>query len=424
MSSKNETKRHRIKNVTRTKIVDIDNPLENIDQTVASTVSWSDTETITGGDKPQWKALVAANADATNAVTASRARFTKTEPGTASLFVQRKRLQGNPPGRIVYRSELTQWKSDLITFSKPSPGANLPGPISNATRQFVSKGKSRISPASLGVTLGELNESLRMIARPGRALVGGFKTYLTQVNKNLRRNKHVSKRKRREIMADTWLEYSFGWYPLIRDTENLADAAASLATGIPGLHVSVFTGESGSPTVTAGNKNYPGCGEFDYDISTVTTTTCSIKGKIRTEVGQPGQFTQSFGLQMRDFVPTLWELIPWSFAIDYFTGVGDYISSMCFPYSSFVYITRSTKTTVKRQSCNCRVKNLTTTNKTNLAIQASVAPGSTIAEVESFSRVPVYNLVSPVSLRLPAAKTAYANLAALATMRLSHQRRS
>lgn len=424
MSSKNETKRHRVRNVTHTRIVDIDNPAENIDQTAASTFSWTDTETVAGDDKPQWKSLVAAQVDATNAVTASRARFTKMTPGSARLFTQRKRLQGSPPGRIVYRSELVEWLSDYITFSKPSPGTHLAGPISNATRQFVSKGKSRISPANLGVTLGELNESLRMIARPGRSIVNGMRTYLTAVNKNLRRNKHVSKSKTREIMADTWLEYSFGWYPLLKDTEGLAQAAASLAVGVPNLHVSSLARESGSPTVTAGNKSYPGCGDFDYDISTITTTTCSIKGKIRTEVGQPGQFPQSFGVQLRDFIPTLWELVPWSFAVDYFTGVGDYISSMCFPYSSFVYITRSTKTLVKRQSCNCRIKNLTTTNKTNLSIQATVAPGQTVAEVESFSRVPVYNLVSPVSLRLPAAKTAYANLAALSILRLSHQRRS
>lgn len=424
MSAKSETTRHRIINVTRTKVTDIDNLAENYDQTVQSTVSWSDTESNSGGDKPAWKSLVAANSDATNAVSASRARFTKTEPGAANLYVERKRLSGSPPGRIVYRTELTQWKTDLITFSKPTPGANLPGPISNATRQFVSKGKSRISPANLGVTLGELNESLRMIARPGRALVGGFKSYLTQVNKNLRRNKHVSKTKKRGIMAQTWLEYSFGWYPLIRDTESLATAAAQTAAGINTLNVSAFAGETGSPVVSSGSKNYPGCGYFDYDILTTTTTTCSIKGKIKVEVGQPGQFQQTFGLQLRDFVPTVWELIPWSFAIDYFTGVGDYISSLCFPTSSFVYITRSTKTTVKRQSCNCRVLGLTTKSSTNLAIQASVAPGQTIAEVDSFSRVPVYNLVSPVSLRLPAAKTAYANLAALATLRYTHQRRS
>jgi hypothetical protein len=43
------------------------------------------------------------------------------------------------------------------------------------------------------------------------------------------------------------------------------------------------------------------------------------------------------GFDWSNFVPTLWEILPWSFAIDYFTNIGDVLSAWSFPLSAITW---------------------------------------------------------------------------------------
>lgn len=67
------------------------------------------------------------------------------------------------------------------------------------------------------VFAGELPEALRAIRSPAKKLREGVSDYLSHLK---RHGPRFDPRNRRSFVRDTWLEYSFGWRPLISDIDN------------------------------------------------------------------------------------------------------------------------------------------------------------------------------------------------------------
>jgi len=425
MSSKSSSIRSRYWNKTYTKIVDVDTPSNNSEGIVESSFLVDNLEQNSGEDRANWKALLASGSFAGNQVTATRTTWDH-QPFSCNLLIERKRLNGSPPGRIVYRREQTDYLSKYYSsLTAPPAGNHIPEARTEATRRFVSNARQKLSPASLGVTFGELNETLGMLHHPGAAIVKRIGSYLTKVNKNLRRNKRAPVKKRNEVVANTWLEYSFGWAPFLGDMKNIAAAAQKERNGLKSLYVVGKGTAETSVNEAGGSLAYPGAGSHAFDITRKTSTDSWCYGELKPEFGDSGNFPEAFGLYPRDILPTIWELVPWSFAIDYFTGVGDFISSMTFPTTSLSWYMRSTHTKVVRSTSNYRVTGDQATQSVNLSIKTNFNTGKAACTVEAFARErpSTFSLITPVRFSLPANKLAYVNLGALLKVKLSNQRR-
>lgn len=420
MSSKNESSRFRVINKTHTKIVDVDTPSNNSEATVDTSVIFTNLDSNSGDDRPNWKALVAKGEPAGNNVHANKTTF-ELEPFSCVLLIQRKRLNGNPPGRIVYRTELTEYLTKYYTsITAPAVGVHIAGTKEQAAANFVKKAQKRLSTnMQTGVLLGELAETLRMVRRPAVALRKGLRRYLDKVDENLKRNKRQSVRKRNAIVAETWLEAAFGWAPLLADAENAALSAGKVASGIH-LHVTDMCQKETSVNEAGGSIAYPGAGSHAFDITVKTVTRSDVYGMFKPDFGEKVPFPDAFGLRPRDIIPTIWELIPWSFAVDYFTGIGDFISSMMFPTTALQWYNRSTHTKVIRSTSNYRVVGDMATETTNLSIRTTFASGKSVCTTETFDRETssMIDLIRPVELRVfPDGWKPYVNLAALARAR-------
>jgi hypothetical protein len=70
-----------------------------------------------------------------------------------------------------------------------------------------------------------------------------------------------------------------------------------------------------------------------------------FKGAIRTNTdnGQIGR-AQSLRLLPADWLPTAWDLLPWSWVADYFTNIGDIIQALSFPTSNLVWACETDRT--------------------------------------------------------------------------------
>ncbi len=189
-----------------------------------------------------------------------------------------------------------------------------------------------------GVTfLGELRESLHMIRHPAQALYKNADDYLKRVKKLKRQApKDWSKR-----LGGLWLEHAFGWVPLLNDIKD-GYAAYQEATK-PSQGATIING-SYSDMVDSTNEKLNGpyagfvntswfVGSFGgvkiYSRDTCTQT-CVVRyrGQYRAQVEAPRVRNQRlFGFTPQDFVPAAWELLPWSFLIDYFTNFGDVVEA-------------------------------------------------------------------------------------------------
>lgn len=185
-----------------------------------------------------------------------------------------------------------------------------------------------------GVALGELRETLRMIKNPAAALRKRVDSWHRKAMKlraqrarALRSNRDRG-RVKREVLRDlgnSWLENAFGWQPLLNDIDDGARALARLNTETFGIKT--INARGGRSAAYGSNT-----------VSTLSGNLCSIRkvvskpgwadvrmhGKVKADVGNPITMkARLLGFSAQDFVPTLWELTPWSFLIDYFTNIGD-----------------------------------------------------------------------------------------------------
>ncbi len=197
--------------------------------------------------------------------------------------------------------------------------------------------------------LGELREAVHMLRRPGAALYDKAGGYLSSLGKAKRRDpKHWLK-----TASGLWLEQSFGWQPLINDVYDAATAYRRLTTTRRKKIISAggeaFYDFSRTLDGTAyGNGTYQigqGCC-FDFDIRLYNEVIVRYKGAI-TATSEATQWDNwaLFGFTPSEFLPTAWELLPWSFLVDYFTNIGDIVTSSVTCYSKVQY---ANKTVIKK----------------------------------------------------------------------------
>lgn len=179
------------------------------------------------------------------------------------------------------------------------------------------------SPLKGGIFLGELDKTLNMIRRPASALRDSFSLYL---------NKAFLIRRRRvrplRVLADTYLEYLHGWRPLMYDIKAACQAYKDLeATSEYGR--AFGKGSNSSSTVKKSTSVvYTSQPVFvDIETKTVTSSSCKFVGVCRyaydgIQAAPATRLQRLAGFRWEEFVPTLWELLPYSWVVDYFTNVG------------------------------------------------------------------------------------------------------
>lgn len=202
-----------------------------------------------------------------------------------------------------------------------------------AKTKFVAKCREVQRSFQGGVFLGELRQTLRMIRNPAKALREGLQDYLTRIRARKGRlgRGRARKTNARKFLADTWLEYSYGWRPLLSDVEDGAKALANLQRMHP-LHQAVSAyGEDVRVFYNALGQHGHATASFLMNQTAKSSVKVIYRGAIRVNPSsQPLMAQKLFGVSLTDFVPTAWELVPYSFLVDYFTNIGNIIDAWSF----------------------------------------------------------------------------------------------
>lgn len=368
------------------------------------------TRSRSGSSLPNWKRIISSGGNATTGFSATRSSY----QSAPAQLTWKGDLKGPPPAG---------WKvCEWIYYSHGiGPITSVQNPhniLEVATRtaqvSFYKKLDSVMTTFQGGTALAELTETLQMIKNPAKALREGVSDYLNAVKK-LRPRTEKSKRK---LLGGTWLEYSFGWVPLLSDLDDAAKAYSRIKDGVRSERV-VVSGFGSAESFSTDSWELGSWYKASGKSRTISSATCRYKGAVSSTISPSRSIDMmsTVGLHPRNFVPTLWEVIPWSFLIDYFTNVGDVLTAWTLGNTRLTYGVQ----TVRRRTFS--ESHETTYKGPSLYPNREVEwlhwhPGYTSALASSVVRSPItYVPVPDFSFEIPKPGIKWLNMAALVASR-------
>lgn len=250
--------------------------------------------------------------------------------------------------------------SPLWIVSPSWPATLDPEVASLALGRFLSQIDGLNTPFKALPFLGELKETLQMIKRPFMNFYKGLRHYKLTADKIMRQYKWWRRGKRRisrarikrwnKSLANAWLEFAFGWSPVLNDVGDAVQAyerfveqpAVSVAPiwSSASRNVAQATGVASASFLnnyvkvrsSYVRKMVYSCryvGEYKYSLS-------PLQGDTRRAM-------DLCGFNLAAFVPTVWELLPYSWLADYFTNIGQIITSAFTSTQNVAWYCRSSK---------------------------------------------------------------------------------
>jgi len=303
---------------------------------------WTYTRTRTGTKVDDWRGKISRCENATSALTGTVITLVSSTPMIASA-----RYRINPFGSYFDQ----QCSGHVIgKYTDPNPAwldfssrANA-----QASSKFLKEVRDAESKFSGLIFLGELRETLRMLRRPAEGLQELIREYLNKLSSRKgRKGRRLSTNELTRAASQLWLEYAFGWLPLINDIQDAKEAYDALFRKERQYHI---TG-GGKDFIRRKGNLYsdsvlepPASGwSIVWEDYIDQTEIVRYRGVVRAFAVTTAQDrTKLFGFTPGDFIPTAWELLPWSFLIDYFANIGDILEAAVTDTSKVVWVSKST----------------------------------------------------------------------------------
>lgn len=298
------------------------------------------TEYIDRNSNPSWKIQLAKGQDASTSYT-RRGGFLDPALLVGSTLTVGPRVLGNPSYRITGKN-LMLWPGPSIPVNQPQEDAAL---SDLALTRLKRKLSSQAGSFKALVPLAELRELRRTIVDTAHSSLALVHTLL-----NIRKTKRDAFKR----ASEAWLNWSFGISPTISDANKLINSIGSFLdrkdhnlrlTGIASK--TWHTGIKGSvPGGQTGCYNAPVTGDA---FSVHTLSYKYIAGfDLKLLSGNTYGISDHFGLELGELVPTFWELVPYSWLIDYFTTMGAFLDdAFTSPPGTSKYVVRCKRYTHK-----------------------------------------------------------------------------
>jgi hypothetical protein len=367
---------------------------------------------VDGGKNPRWKEDIFFGRNAgTNLVgTKIRARIKRSSAGLEKILTL---------PRTPFPTELrfAEFESrNFVPVPDPITTALLSEVLANnlALENYVKKIRRHQTTIESGVVIGETLRTIRLIKNPVLAFRKGVRSYYNRLKKIGPKTKRLSRKRKREILADTWLEFSFGWKPLFTDIDSAAEALAN-SRYMTDKHWKMVTGVGGEKDSSTADPTSLGSSVASYDAALLQSNEVTVKYYGQVDLGSYALSNRRrVGLDMSNFLPTAWELLPYSFLIDYFANVQEIVSAASLARSSV----RWTMKTVIKESVSQLVNyQLTPPDIADPLRHWSVmygTPGASKITTTTIVRNPYFGtLVPTLRFSLPGSGAKWLNMAAL-----------
>jgi len=359
-------------------------------QTSVTTYSIGADKVYSGSKNPCWRQTIRNGGDATS----SYSMYTLDVDGEHSINTEMIDNDNWNRSKLIYPISLASFRNGTFQASN--------GLINKTQQQFddrtVKALRQAASPFQGGVFLGELKETLSMLRSPLKQTWVHAGKYLKETQRILKQSnasrairdfrggsgtkdfadsqKHIIR-----SLNSAYLEFTYGVGPLISDIDSIAEAWHQVGHR---HEVDVRVNSSNAEFNDMGNV-------LQLSYNTWLNQKYSAKHSIRATAFYDfsNQSMQLVGMDLRNFAPTVYQLIPYSFVFDYWTNVGTFIDSLCLPSGSRRYGFVNKKTTI--WVFNTPVVDPTVTPDTP---KFSLEANTTTTKYTAFTRDPWYPSVS------------------------------
>lgn len=169
------------------------------------------------------------------------------------------------------------------------------------------------------VTLGELAETISFLSNP----LKGYNRLLEEWRKRKNRSRFRKNMILKDYVADQWLSLRYGVRPLYYDTVRLMEAIDESRNSQPerftarGFASEHLFSSDVKETESGGNSLW----RSDHDTSSYASARAGILYEISVDYDH-------FGFRPSEVPGAAWELIPFSFVVDWFANIGNYVNAI------------------------------------------------------------------------------------------------
>jgi hypothetical protein len=278
------------------------------------------------GYRPNWRDLIKQGLDATTKLEAAKLKFKLSEglvmTHLTSLHGTEFMLGNVTADLMVTKDAVTKTNLALESTATSLAQTNFVRQIRKASRTFNG-----------GPFVGQIKQAADLVKHPLQSFSGALGTLYSSVAKLHAASRFKTESRTLKDLGDMWLGWHFGVQPTLSDLKD-ATTAFSHAVRNPRFDMKRLIGtgvaESATRSVPVITMNPSGFGngfvEADYEDKQ-TFTTRYIGGWKNGNPSEAMPVFRDMGLDLSSFVPTLWEVVPFSWMVDYVTNCGDVLDA-------------------------------------------------------------------------------------------------
>jgi len=258
-------------------------------------------------------------------------------------------LRGGTPWRRPsnYRREIRLW-SDVLSYKTSSSsgwsliGGNQSGAIlhsnmggywsnmdididSSLVNESVVKALNRLNndKAQIGIMFGEAKRTFSLLADSSFQLLNAYRAARKG---NWSGVQHILGLKKKQVLsgqfpANRWLEYQYGWKPLLSDLHDTYKAFRSMLE----THSFLLTAGGKSEKQAEYESTWSGTGQPKVRKEWVGSQVA--RTRLTAEIDSP-RWRQASQFGVINPLSVAWELVPFSFVIDWFMPIGNALEAM------------------------------------------------------------------------------------------------
>jgi hypothetical protein len=367
------------------------------------TIVWTDSRET--HDSPDWRSRIKRGLNATGNLVGNKEGFDSRDGSYSSLNII------NPNSAFEFR-DYQIFRGPIVYAGNPtSLGLSITRADNQALQRFVSSARSAQTTLQGLATAGELGSTLRQITHTSESV---YRELWEFVN-GLRRGRlptHWRRKSSAQLrwIRDRWLEFSLGVKPLVADID---DAMNLLATERKFLSDCVEVHGFGEDV----NVSFSPNSQETYNVSweDMRTDRWQVRyyGKVFRQVpfASPGRDLGPSGFDPSNWLPSLWEIIPYSFVADYFLNIQHVISAYSFNRTLIQWVSRTKRHILSTETVNAHQIH----SKEELGLAAAtVVPGFMNHWQVTVDRRALDTIGIPtLEFTIPGTSTKWLNLAAL-----------